>query len=947
MTIALGMKQVTADRKHSSRQMRIGGRLLILLALPLAGLLAATGFGVYSGARQSGEASALKTRTDLAMNAFELASELQVQRAALVRGEEVAQESRDRVESATESIAAHTGSLDVATQRMAESTLRRVLGAQGVTRTGLGGDAAISSLSPAINSVLNLATAAINTGGTVDPAWASTADNLARAQAASAEEADRLELLTDADKITSAKFQVLVGLASSQRSLLTLAATSAPYEMAVRINRVGHGVVAADDVRQAAFADLERTDTSTWSSGVASRTDELRGLHDEAATAALTTVDDFAAASRRLLLLAAAAAVLTLVVTFVLRSRAMRSIAKPLAVLATEAEDVARVRLPEAVKAQQDNPDSRRELPALRAEGAAEVHEVAAAFNDIQNTALRLASEQAALRVNQAEALTNLGRRNQTLLVRQLDYITSLETEETDPKFLEHLFKLDHLASRMRRNAESLLILAGSETPRRRRSPAKITEVVRASMSEVEDFERVRIGHLVDSTLTGPVVIDLIHLLAELIENALGFSSPDTTVEIDGGPLGQGGYQFAVIDHGVGMSDVELQAANHRLAGLDEFDGMPTRYLGQYVVAKLATKIGVLVRLHPTNEGRGVSAIVTLPATAMFETPERGAVVGLPRPGSRAARKQGPEPFAPGSAVPHVDAVTPDPIEVPDLRDVHPGDVQQSFELDRTDLADEADQADRADQTPMVTYDDDNPERWDRVVDSVLSSVVDLSDLETATPAAPEASTELSAPPSTAVSPDEVAEVFGAEASAEPAQWWTAAEQGPNSPLPGPETPPADPPIGSPTTPPAFRPGLETPFQDWRVEPAATAASADTTPVQPVPTKPPPNATPDTPGPWAPESETAGSGLLRRRVPGASLAARSTGIGETAPKPVERSADEVRSRLASFQAGRNRGRTIPEADAGSIGTLQNETIDGSPEESVSDPETSQDRRFSK
>ncbi|MFN7151911.1 MAG: ATP-binding protein, partial [Microthrixaceae bacterium] len=359
---------------------------------------------------------------------------------------------------------------------------------------------------------------------------------------------------------------------------------------------------------------------------------------------------DLARSSRILLVLAALAAIAIVLISVLLLRRATRSISRPLQELAVQAEDVARVRLPEAVAAQQSPSSDQVHLPVLRASGASEVHDVAAAFNDVQDTALRLAGEQAALRVNQAEALTNLGRRNQTLLARQLDFITSLEQRETDPIFLEHLFKLDHLASRMRRNAESLLILAGSETPRRRRTPAPISEIVRAAMSEVEEFERVRIGNVRDATITGPAVIDLIHLLAELIENALNFSPPDTTVEIDGRSLGQGGYQFAVIDHGVGMSDVELLSANHRLTGLDELEGMPTRYLGQYVVAKLAAKTGAMVRLQPSAGGRGVTALVILPSSALIGAPDRSSVA-QPLPGSRASREQGPVPFAPGSGV--------------------------------------------------------------------------------------------------------------------------------------------------------------------------------------------------------------------------------------------------------------------------------------------------------
>ncbi|HTO00046.1 MAG TPA: hypothetical protein VL068_05160, partial [Microthrixaceae bacterium] len=174
--------------------------------MPLVGLLAVTGFGVYSGARQSEDAAALKSRTDMAMTAYGLADELQLQRASLVEGKGTTSESRARVERATESIANDVKSMDPALQRMADTTLRWVTGAGAVAETGLGGDAAISSISPAINSVLDLATAAIDPGGHIDSAPASTADNLARAQAASSEEADRLVMLAQRDEVSPAEF---------------------------------------------------------------------------------------------------------------------------------------------------------------------------------------------------------------------------------------------------------------------------------------------------------------------------------------------------------------------------------------------------------------------------------------------------------------------------------------------------------------------------------------------------------------------------------------------------------------------------------------------------------------------------------------------------------------------------------------------------------------------
>lgn len=653
--------------------MRIGGRLVLLLAVPLVGLLAVTGFGVVSGVQQAREATGLEQRTALALTTYALIDDLQIERSALVDRTETPADTRAAVATNADTVRSQSAEIGGAIQQAADRALVRVDAAERVDALGLGGRAAMASHSSAIDFLLVLATIAIDPGASIDGAPAETANNLARAQAASAEERDLVVVVSQEQDLSAQTFQELTSLASAQTSYADLAQATAIPALAVQIERVGHGIDAADSIRRDVYIAPGERNFSSWISGLEVRTADLTRLQGDASILAVQAVDDLATSSRTLLVLAALAAIATLLITALLLRRAIRSIARPLEELATQAEDVARVRLPAAVKSQQLEPGESLHLPPLRATGAAEVFEVASAFNDVQDTALRLASEQAALRVNQSEALTNLGRRNQTLLARQLDFISSLETKETDPVFLEHLFKLDHLASRMRRNAESLLILAGSETPRRRRAPAQVSEVVRAAMSEVEEFERVRIGHLRDATLTGPVVIDLIHLLAELIENALGFSPPDTTVEIDGRSLGQGGYQFAVIDHGVGMSDVELVAANQRLGGLDELEGMPTRYLGQYVVAKLAAKTGVMVRLQPSSGGRGVTALVTLPGTSVVGAPDRSTITS-PMPGSKASREQGPAPFAPGAGVsasarPTVPSPSTAPTEVPAVID--------------------------------------------------------------------------------------------------------------------------------------------------------------------------------------------------------------------------------------------------------------------------------------
>ena len=185
-----------------------------------------------------------------------------------------------------------------------------------------------------------------------------------------------------------------------------------------------------------------------------------------------------------------------------------------------------------------------------------EVSDVADALNTVQDTALDLAVEQAVLRRNIADSFVNLGRRNQNLLGRQLDFITELESNETDPDALSNLFRLDHLATRMRRNAESLLVLAGIEPPRQWAAPVRLTDVIRAALGEVEDYQRVSVRGVEPATIIGSAAADLAHLLAELVENALVFSPPDQNVDIRGpAPPGRpAAYTLAVIDTGLGMA---------------------------------------------------------------------------------------------------------------------------------------------------------------------------------------------------------------------------------------------------------------------------------------------------------------------------------------------------------------------------------------------------------
>jgi signal transduction histidine kinase len=316
-----------------------------------------------------------------------------------------------------------------------------------------------------------------------------------------------------------------------------------------------------------------------------------------------------------------AMAVVTLAAAIILSWLVSRSITRPLRSLTRQAKDMAENRLPDAVTDILETPLGEDvavpHVDPVRVATSDEVGDVATALNTVQDTALDLAIEQAVLRRNIADSFVNLGRRNQHLLGRQLDFITELESNETDPDALANLFRLDHLATRMRRNAESLLVLAGFDPPRKWAAPVRLTDVIRAALGEVEDYHRVAVRGVEPATILGSAAADLAHLLAELVENALVFSPPDQAVDIRGrhrndGPLGHSSYTLAVIDTGLGMPSTDISAANRRLAGAESFTIAPSKYLGHYVAGNLASRHGIRVHLD-NSPGNGVTATITLP----------------------------------------------------------------------------------------------------------------------------------------------------------------------------------------------------------------------------------------------------------------------------------------------------------------------------------------------
>jgi signal transduction histidine kinase len=291
-----------------------------------------------------------------------------------------------------------------------------------------------------------------------------------------------------------------------------------------------------------------------------------------------------------------------------------RSMVRSLRRLQDTAQDVARKRLPELVRqmSESEPQDVDTSVESVGVHSRDEIGKVASAFDDVHREAVRLAGEQALLRGNVNAMFTNLSRRSQGLIQRQLSLISELESREADPDQLSSLFKLDHLATRMRRNGENLLVLAGEEPGRRWTRPVPLVDVLRAAASEVEQYERIELNSVPATEVAGRVVNDLVHLLAELLENATSFSSPQTKVKVTGHALPDGRVLVEIHDTGIGLSPEDLSAINERLASPPTVDVSVSRRMGLFVVGRLSLRHGIRIQLRPSDSG-GTTALVMLP----------------------------------------------------------------------------------------------------------------------------------------------------------------------------------------------------------------------------------------------------------------------------------------------------------------------------------------------
>ncbi|MEU8976413.1 nitrate- and nitrite sensing domain-containing protein [Streptomyces monashensis] len=614
--------------------------MAVVIAVPICLLLAVAGLAVGGRAKALGDARTTRAEVGLSLRVQALVHQLQRERGltnGLLGGEK---DFRPQLAAARTGVdtALHQMRHDSAVAGVVRQYLGRLAGIRSAADRGTAGRAATLAFYTTAVDALN---AVDPVAGEATGADRQLGDGLAALrELAAAKESVALErgLLNGVfaegafrgrEYLTFTEVRATRVAALARFRQVATASQRAALENAFRTTDAQRAIAYENRADDAAGGSVLHVDADTWWDVMTVLVDDLYGVQQSVGDGARERADRLSHDAETGLVAYLVAGTLVAALLAGVAAFASRSLTRPLGALAAAAHDVARNRLPQAVaRIQQAPPDEVELLPVANAPdtpvaqlllgGAAEITEVAASLHQVENTALHLAAQQAGLRRTTTESLANLSLRNQNLVRRQLALITRLERQELDPDALAELFELDHLATRMRRNAENLLVLAGQNPPRPTMAPADGLDVVQAAVAEVEQYQRVLIAAVEPVRVRGHAVADVAHLLAELIENGLTFSPPTEPVEAHGWyDTEDDTYCFAVVDHGVGMSETDKERAHARFSGSREeaFLAAPTRFLGHLVVGRLAHRLGAGTQVHLFDTpGGGLSALLALPA---------------------------------------------------------------------------------------------------------------------------------------------------------------------------------------------------------------------------------------------------------------------------------------------------------------------------------------------
>jgi signal transduction histidine kinase len=377
----------------------------------------------------------------------------------------------------------------------------------------------------------------------------------------------------------------------------------------------------------------------SWNLAVGAVSAGLSNASYQAATDITTRAQPVADATFLRLFLVGGLGLLAVILSIIISVWIGRGLVQQLAALRRSALDLATKRLPsvvERLRAGQDV-DVSAEAPPLESSGD-EIGQVREAFNAVQRTAVEAAVDEARLRRGISDVFRNLARRSQSLLHRQLALLDTMERRASDPEELENLFRVDHLTTRMRRHSEGLIILSGESPGRGWRHPVPFVDVLRAAVAEVEDYSRIRVTTGSRAALIGPAVADVIHMIAELAENATIFSPPTSPVRIHGDLVGRG-YAIEIEDRGLGIPPEKLAEINHNFAHPPQFDLSGSERLGLFVAGQLAIRHDIRITVQGSPFG-GTTAIVLIPTALVVAEGSYTAEVSPP-PGDRAIRLTG------------------------------------------------------------------------------------------------------------------------------------------------------------------------------------------------------------------------------------------------------------------------------------------------------------------
>ena len=365
---------------------------------------------------------------------------------------------------------------------------------------------------------------------------------------------------------------------------------------------------------------------TTWQPTVTTYAGHLEAMLTKSPAQIQAQVTSSARGALTTLIVAATVGLLAVIASIVFSFLMGRRLLRRLNGLRQSALELARERLPKVMARLRDGEtvDVDAEAPAAEAGTGTrtdEIGQVQLAFNTVHRTAVEAAVDEAKLRRGVNDVFRNLARRNQALLHRQLGLLDGMERRAEEPEQLEDLFRIDHLTTRMRRHAEGLIVLSGDSSGRGWSRPVPFMDVLRAAVAEVEDYTRIRVEARSKAALAGPAVADVVHLLAELIENAAFFSPSNTVVRVQGDLVGRG-FAIEIEDRGLGIAEERLEEINRDLASPPDFDLAGSDRLGLFITGRLAHRHGIAVTLRSSVFG-GTSAVVIIPTSLVIADDRR------------------------------------------------------------------------------------------------------------------------------------------------------------------------------------------------------------------------------------------------------------------------------------------------------------------------------------